>query len=369
MKRIACLSLLIALAVQPLAAHEGHDHGDEKKALPNLGNTPQRLADGVVFLPKTAQRQMGILTQPVARSEAARAVELSGLVVMDPQRGGRVQAMIAGRMEAGPKGLPTVGSRVVRGEVLARVLPSSGQIERADLAAQLAELQAARQLAGKRLARLRELSDTVPGKDIEAAESEQASLQGRVAALGHGVSGRDALVAPVSGVVAAANAVLGQVVDAREVVFEIVDPDGLHVEALAYEALAVDEVLAATLAVGERSIALDFLGASRRLREQALPLLFGKRGDGLGLLLPLGQPVKIQVKLRATAQGWPIAQRALVRSAANVSMVWVKTTAERFMPKPVRSQPLDGGRVLVTDGLADGDRIVVDGAALINQIR
>ena len=369
MKRIAFLSVLITLAIQPLAAHEGHDHGDEKAALPNLGNTPQRLADGVVFLPKAAQRQMGILTQPAATAEVARVVELAGQVVMDPLRGGRVQAMLAGRIEAGPKGLPRLGSRVNKGEVLARVVPSSGQIERADLAAQLAELQSARQLAQKRLARLRELADSVPGKDIEAAESELASLQGRVAAVSHGVSGSDALVAPVSGVIAAVNAVLGQVVDAGELVFEIVDPDALQVEALAYEALAAEEVQGAALAVGERSVALDFLGASRRLREQALPLRFGKRGQAVGLMLPLGQPVKIQVKLRSTAKGLPIAQRALVRSAANVAMVWVKTSPERFTPKTVRSQPLDGGHVLVTDGLADGDRVVVDGATLINQIR
>lgn len=369
MKRSLLIGCLAAAFALPLSAHEGHDHGDEKAALPKLGNTPQRLADGSVFLPKTAQRQLGVRTAPVAAADAARAVELSGQVVIDPQRGGRVQAMLAGRIEAGPQGLPAVGSRVRKGQVLAWVVPAAGQLERADLAAQLAELQAARQLAEKRLARLRELADTVPGKEIEAAESELASLKGRVAALGHGVSGRDALVAPVGGVVAAANAVVGQVVDARDVVFEIVDPDGLQVEALAYEALATDEVVAATLAVGERSVELDFLGAARRLREQALPLQFGKRGAGLGLLLPLGQPVKIQVKLKSTAQGWPVPQRAVVRSPANVAMVWVKTAPERFTPKPVRSQPLDGSRVLVIDGLADGDRVVVDGATLISQIR
>lgn len=369
MKRSLLIGCLAAAFSLPLTAHEGHDHGDEKAALPKLGNTPQRLADGTVFLPKTAQRQLAVRTAPVAAADAARAVELSGQVVIDPQRGGRVQAMLAGRIEAGPQGLPAVGSRVRKGQVLAWVVPAAGQLERADLAAQLAELQAARQLAEKRLARLRELADTVPGKEIEAAESELASLKGRVAALGHGVSGRDALVAPVAGVVAAANAVVGQVVDARDVVFEIVDPDGLQVEALAYEALATDEVVAATLAVGERSVELDFLGAARRLREQALPLQFGKRGAGLGLLLPLGQPVKIQVKLKSTAQGWPVPQRAVVRSPANVAMVWVKTSPERFTPKPVRSQPLDGSRVLVIDGLADGDRVVVDGATLISQIR
>lgn len=380
----ACLllGLLSILASAPGLAHEGHDHGDEKKALPNLGNTPQRLPDGVVFLPKTAQRQMGILTRPVATADVPRSLELPAQVVMGPQSGGRVQAMIAGRLEApGAKGLPAIGSRVKKGDVLAWVVPAAGQIERAGQAALLAELNASRQLAEKRLARLQELADTVPGKEIDAAASEVASLNARSAAISHGVSGRDALVAPVSGVIAAANAVVGQVVDSRELVFEIIDPDSLHVEALAYETLAPGEVVSASLAVGaganvpantaepQRAIALNFIGAGRRLREQALPLIFGQRGQDVGLLLPLGQPVKIHVLLRSTAKGLPIPQQALVRSPANEPMVWVKSSPERFTPKTVRSQPLDGASVLITGGLADGDRVVTDGATLINQIR
>ena len=59
-----------------------------------------------------------------------------------------------------------------KGEVLAYVVPSTAPIERSNQAAQLAELRAAKSLADKRVARLKELADTVPRKDIEAAESE-----------------------------------------------------------------------------------------------------------------------------------------------------------------------------------------------------
>ena len=85
-------------------------------------------------------------------------------------------------------------------------------------------MRAAKALAEKRVARLRELSDTVPRKDIEVAESEVGSLAARIAAIGGGLASREALVAPVSGVIASSHIVTGQVVDARELVFEIVDP-------------------------------------------------------------------------------------------------------------------------------------------------
>lgn len=375
MNALPVFLLLTVLTAGPALAHEGHDHGDEKKALAESGDTPQRRADGSVFLPKPAQRLIGVRTQPALAGDAAPSVELAARVVGDPQRGGRVQTQLGGRIEAaGAGGLPMAGMRVKRGQVLAEVVPAAAPLDAGGSAAQLAELQAARGLAEKRLARLRELADTVPGKEIEAAESELKALTGRVAALGQGLNGRELLRAPVAGVVAASNVRLGEVVEARATLFEIVDPDSLVVEALAYETLAVDDIVGATLAVGERTWPMQLLGAARQLREQALPLLFAHRGEQAGLALPLGQPVKIRLQLRSTAgagekPGFALPSRALVRSPANAPTVWVKQSPEHFVPRLVRTQPLDGARVLIVDGLQPGDRVVVDGAALVNQIR
>jgi cobalt-zinc-cadmium efflux system membrane fusion protein len=140
--------------------------------------------------------------------------------------------------------------------------------------AQQAELRAARDLAARRVERLKELADTVPRKDIEAAESELQSLTQRLGAVGAGLATRDALVAPVSGVIASANAVAGQVVDARELVFEVVDPSRLRIEALAYDPAQAQSVAGATLAVGGQRVPLRFVGAARSLRGQAQPLVF-----------------------------------------------------------------------------------------------
>ena len=362
--------LALLLAVPPLAAHEGHDHGDDGKAAPASGDVPQRLPDGTLFVPKSAQRGMGVLTFKVRRETLPQTLELPGRVIMDPHLGGRVQAMIPGRIEgAGPHGLPAAGSKVRKGEILAWVVPASGAIERANQAALLAELKAAQGLAEKRLARLRELADTVPKKDIDAAESEVASLKGRIAAVGTGLSGREALVAPVGGVLAASNAVVGQVVEPKELIFEVIDPDSLHIEATAFDPVPLDQVAAATVAVGNRAVPLGFVGAPRRLREQALPLTFENHAVGAGLSLPLGQPVKVQVQLKSTRSGLPLPATALARNTANQVVVWVKTAPERFAARAIRSEPLDGVRVLVTGGIEPGERVVVQGASLISQIR
>ena len=364
----ALLSTAFIIAI-PAWAGEGHDHGDAAPAA--SGDGPKRLPDGSVFLPKPAQRQIGLRTVVVAEAELPRSLELAGKVVMDPNAGGKVQALVAGRLEAGRHGFPSLGQAVKKGDVLAYVVPSSGAIERSNQASALAELRAAKSLAEIRVARLQALSDTVPRKDIEAAQSELNSLTERVAAVGGGLHNRDALVAPVSGVIASSNAVAGQVVDARELVFEVVDPTRLRIEALAYDAVVASNVAGATVAVGVDTVALTFIGAARSLREQALPMLFrAEAGQGLALSkLAVGQPVKVYVQTATHVKGLRVPAQALLKNPANQAVVWVKTAPERFAPRTVTVEPLDGASFAVTSGLKPGDRIATQGASLINQIR
>ena len=353
----------------PALAGPGHDHGDAPPA--PTGNGPSRQPDGSVFLPKPAQRQLGVRTLVTATGQHAKAFELAGTVVMDPNAGGKVQAVLAGRLEAGPKGLPGVGQAVRKGEVLAYVVPTAGAIERSNQLAQQAELRAARDLAARRVARLAELADTVPRKDIEAAESELHSLTQRLGAVGAGLATRDALVAPVSGVIASANAVAGQVVDARELVFEVVDPSRLRIEALAYDPAQAQSVAGATLAVGGQRVPLRFVGAARSLRDQALPLQFAGDSSVLGTLahLAIGQPVRVFVQSTDKVDGVQVPAAALLRNPANQTIVWVKESPERFAPRVVTAVPLDGTSVAVTSGLKPGDRVATQGATLINQVR
>ncbi|TMS59773.1 HlyD family efflux transporter periplasmic adaptor subunit [Imbroritus primus] len=363
-------ALVLALGLTALApaamAGPGHDHGDAPPAANSNG--PKRQPDGSVFLPKPAQRQLAVRTLPVQAGELPKAFELQGRVVMDPNAGGKVQAALAGRLEAGPNGLPSVGQPVRKGQVLAYVAPSSGALERAGQVAQQAELRAAHALALKRQARLRELADTVPLKEIEAAESEVASLAGRLQAVGAGLSGRDTLGAPVTGVIASANAVAGQVVDAGALVFEVVDPRRVQIEALAYDAAQAQNIASASMMAGESRIPLTLIGAARSLRDQALPVMFGGAGDALSRLA-VGQPVQVVVQSRERLQGVRVPVAALLKNPANQDIVWIKTAPERFEPRPVTFVLLDGASVAVTTGLEAGARVVTGGATLINQVR
>ena len=85
--------------------------------------------------------------------------------------------------------------------------------------------------------------------------------------------------------------------------------------------------------------------------------------------LAIHQPVKVLVQTSEQLKGWVLPTTALVKSASNQDTVWVHTGAEQFVPRTVRFAPLDGARVSVLDGLNSGDRVVTQGAPLVNQVR
>jgi RND family efflux transporter MFP subunit len=357
-----------AVAPWDAQAAPGHDHGEE--AAPSAGgNAPRRLADGGVFLPKASQRQLGVRTLVAQEASLPSTVELTGRVVLDSNAGGKVQPTQAGRIEAGPRGLPQLGQAVRKGEVLAVVRASSSAIERANQQAQSAELNASLELARRRVDRLQQLEGTVPQKDIEAAQSDVISLRQRAAAVAGSVSATEALVAPVSGVIAAASVVAGQVVNAGDLLFEIVDPSRMSVEASAFDAaLAANIASASASAAPGSSVPLQFVGAGSSLREGAIPLIF-RTVPGKNALLSIHQPVKVTVQTKNQVKGFAVPTGAVVKNTSNQDMVWVHTGAELFAPRTVRQVPLDGGTVAIIDGLKTGDRVVTLGAPLVNQVR
>jgi RND family efflux transporter MFP subunit len=336
---------------------------------------PQRLVDGSLFIPKSIQRQWGLRTMPARTSELAGTVELNGKVLPSPEAGGRVQATLAGSVLPGPKGMPTLGLQVRQGEVLAYLKPAGGAIERGNQQAQLAELDAQLALAASKVRRFDQLEGAVPQKEIEAARIEHAALQKRRAFVSASVNTAEPLTAPVSGVISASHVVAGQVVELKEVLFEIIDPARLSVEALAYDASLASSITGATArmdgvvggAAGDATLNLSFVGGGRQLREQALPLLFQITSPNPAVAV--GQSVKVMLRTRQAVQGMPVARQAVTQSSAGETAVWVHTEAERFVPRRVRVQPLDGSIVAITNGLHEGDRVVTEGVSLLSQVR
>lgn len=325
-----------------------------------------RLPDGSVNVPKLAQRRMQIRTLMAQEGAHPLTVELNGRAAIDPNAGGRVQAPFSGRIEPGPQGLPVAGQTVRKGQVLARLQPVASAVERGNQQAVLADLRANRGLLERRVQRLTVLEGTVPVREIEAAKAELASIVGREKAVRASIGGLEAVLAPADGVIASAHVLSGQIVEARELLFEVVDPRRMLVEALTPDVTLAARIGSASL-VQAPGVELRLLGGARSLKDGALPLSF--RAQASSLPLAVGQPVTVIARLRETARGISLPASALVRNQSNEQVVWIKAGAERFIAMPVEAKAVDSATVVVTRGLAPDNRVVVAGAALVNQIR
>lgn len=362
---LACLMLASIAYAAPGAHGPDGEHLDAPAV--SLADRPARLPDGSVFIPMPAQRRLGLRTVLAREDDAAVTVELSGQVVLDPNSGGRVQTVNGGKVEPGPDGLPIAGQRVRKGDVLAVVVHNADPLEVAARKATLAELRSGHRLALSRLQRLESLSGTVPRKEIEASRAEVESLAAREAALRAGLATRERLLAPLAGVVSRAEALAGQVVEPRDVLFEVVDPAGTLVMATTADASLGPRLGSATLAELPE-VSLKLLGAAPALREGVLPLTF-RASSREALPLAIGQPVKVLAALKETIRGFVLPAQSITRNAANEPVVWVKASAERYVPQPVRFQALDASRIVVTQGLGADNRVVVEAAPMLAQLR
>nr|WP_314899288.1 efflux RND transporter periplasmic adaptor subunit [uncultured Deefgea sp.] len=360
--KLNAIILSISMLFTPLAtwAHGDDDHAHDEAPAVNTANKPQRLPDGRVFVPKLTQFQLDIRTQLAQTSSAAKTIELNGHVVMNPNYGARVQASSGGRVSAPAGGLPLLGSKVKKGQILASIKPAQGSYEVAQQQAQLAEARSNLAQAEQTVARLRQLEGSVPRKDIEAAQAQLNSARALNAALSSASSG-EVLRASLDGVLASSSVVNGQVIDPATILFEIVDPKGFLIEALAYDPAMITQIESAAF----NGVKLRYLGGASALRDGALPMLFAPTK---ATPLALGQVVKVVANTREQTRGVVLPASAVVKNASNQNVVWVLEQAQVLRAVAVQPMPLDGQRVLVGQ-LKDGQRIVVQGANLINQIR
>jgi len=321
---------LLALATSSLAHAAPGAHGPNGEHLDMPAAAAPgglaRLPDGSVSVPMPAQRRMGLRTLLAIPASAHSAVELPARVVMHPHAGAWGQPLHSGRVQAPEGGLPLPGQTVNQGQILAWIE--------------------------------------------------------------HPTAPREPLPAPMSGTIARSHTRIGQVVTSGELLFEIIDPQQFMVEATTPDTTLPARVHQAFLREAPDA-RLHLHSNAHALREGVLPLHFsvvyaprealnhsssqaGTAARGMVQRFPklaLGQPVTVIAQLDAPQQGYVLPASALVRNAANETIVWIKSGTQRYIAQVVRAQALDATSVLIVEGLGPDNRVVVQGAALLAQIR
>ncbi|MFE1597498.1 efflux RND transporter periplasmic adaptor subunit [Methylobacterium sp. ID0610] len=350
-------------------AHEGHDHGREPAAAAT-SDAPQRLPDGNVFLPKPSQRLMEVRTAVTRPETAQRGVQLIGRVIADPNRSGLVQSINGGRVSAPERGLPRIGQSVKKGDILATVEPALPLADQTTIAERAGEIEQLITVAEGKLERLRRLAadNITPRSQVVDAEAELVGLRRRREIVRQTRVEPEVLRAPIDGVIANARVVAGQVVQSQDALFQIVHPEGFWAEALVYGEVDPTKIADATALSGDStSMRLRFQGSSRALQQHATVVHFAILDPPASV--SVGQPLTVVARNGSEVTGFILPRDAVVRAANGDALVWLHTAPERFEGRPVRTEAFDATRVVVRDGLKSGERVVVRGAELINQVR
>lgn len=373
----AALILLVALAASEARAHEGHD---EPAASPAAANDQraQRQPDGAVFVPKPIQRIFGLRTIVTEPGTFIRTVELPGRIIPDPNASGYVQTAVGGILSPPQGGFPRLGAAVKKGDVLAYVTPPIAAIDVSDMRQKQGELDQQIAIVQRRLARQESLvtSGSVARTTLDDTRLELEGLKDRRAALDRIRSEPVPLVAPVSGVIAEGTPITGQIAQTNAIVFHIVTPERLWVEALSFDTIGGSGRASARTASG-KSLALTFRGSGLADRSQSIPVHFSIDDESKGASgvapdakgLRAGQFVSVFAETGEARSGIAVPRTAIVRASNGQDFVFEHTGAERFEPRPVRTEPLDGDRVLVAAGMGPGKRLVVQGAELLDHVR
>lgn len=358
----------IALSHGQSLAHEDHDPGETPPAITGQDERAQRAPDGTIFVPKAVQRILDLRTRLTQSDSLRRTVELPGRIIPDPNASGYVQTALGGRLSPPPGGFPRLGTAVKAGDVLGYVTPPVQTVDVSDMRQRQGELDQQIAIVERRLTRYEQLaaSEAVSRTQLEETRLELQGLKDRRLSLDRVRQDPETLVAPVSGVIAEGTPIAGQIAQTTQVILQIYDPKKLWVEALSFDVLDGMEKATALTADG-KTLPLTFRGAGFADRSQSIPIQFAVEGDASGIRT--GQFVIVLAMTGETKRGIAVPGAAIVRAANGQDQIFEQISAERFAPRIVRTAPLDGKRVVILAGIEEGQRIVVQGAELLDHIR
>jgi len=354
-----------SLLASPGAHGPDGEHLDQNsKANGGIG----RQADGSILMPMKHQALLNIRTQFVTVTSANKHIQLHGLVKPHPDGYAIIQPSSDGRLDAAEQGLPTSGTKVKAGDILGYI---RYQYTAFDLASQTSELVAVRNQidqTNRDVERLTRLGDLASRQKLEQLQTQLTIFEQQEKVLQQGLEKSEALIAPISGVLINNSVTRGQWVEAGKTLFEIVSPEKIVVEAETSDFSLLDKLSTARVEQLPE-LTLSYLGFSPETVNGLVHANFENQSGINKFHLLLNQTVTIQALLDETIEGIVLPAKAVVLSPNNLPQVWIKLSAERFLPQIVEYQQLEPGVVVITNGLGADNRVVVEGTSLLNQVR
>ncbi|MBA3975021.1 MAG: hypothetical protein C0504_12495 [Candidatus Solibacter sp.] len=304
-----------------------------------------------------------------------------------PRSGGEAEVTVPFDGRLAGSNFPVIGARVRQGQTLASLLPPTSapsDISTLELAREEASL--ALQLARKDRERAERLvqSGAAPAKRLDEARTFEATVEARLRAADARIAQYDAsssaeahsggarlfaLRAPISGVVVETGAAPNANVKAGEVLFRIVDADAVYVSAAVPEAELpqVRNLTGAELEIpgAARPRALSSLVSIGRVvdpQSRTFPVIY--QFDNRDRSVAIHQAIHVRL-LSKPADLAPAAPESALVDDGGRPVIFVQSSGEAFVRRPVRLGVREGGYVQIVEGVFPGERVVVKGAHLV----
>jgi cobalt-zinc-cadmium efflux system membrane fusion protein len=344
-----------------------------------------------ISVPKETQFLLEIRTaRAQVRPLEARLVA-PGKVIPRTDRYAQVASPVPGMVMASGSGLPLVGQKVKKGQVLATIQQSLSASEATEFStgliqaeAEASRAQAALEQARRDLARLESLKGVVAEKEVQQAtlavrtaeeELNRARAAREVLAgarQGQGTA-RFTLTAPIDGVLVEAHATVGEQVEPSRPLFTVLDAAVVWVEARVYEN-DVARVEAATGAL-VHSAAYEGQHFPARLYHVGQVVEEGTRSVRVlfeldnreGRMRP-GMFVDVAIGAGGRQEVLAVPEAAVVEEEGR-SFVFIHTTPEQFERREVVLGIRDGEWREVRRGVKKGERVVVRGVGTLQAAR
>jgi cobalt-zinc-cadmium efflux system membrane fusion protein len=357
-----------------LLAHGGEDHGEAAPVAAPAGAEPVSVRESDITIPKEQQFALEMLTEPAARREMVRSVEVTGRVVPRTEAVAEVSSGVAGRVVGGT--LPRLGERVSRGQILFRVAQVLSPSEQTALRTEQIRAKAELESAEREVSRFERLEGVVAGKQIIEARIRRDAARDAYAAFSAQLSGKGASVAvtaPITGVITEAEIADGEVLDQSTVVYRIADLSKVWVEADLFEGDIARVEGAERAEIRTPSYPAEtFTGTLYRFGSTVDPSARTIKAlflvDNRGERLKLNMSASVAVTVGNSGSVLAVPRDAVARRGGK-SVVFIHTTPEHFQIRDVTLGAGAGeGYVEIAGGLNAGERVLVSGTYQIKQL-
>lgn len=328
--------------------------------------------DGTVRL--AAASRPYVISEKVALGAASPVVLAPARIAFRDGAVSQVNLPVAGRVAAVHV---NTGDRVKAGDPLVTITSPDAAAARAQLAAAIAEHDAAVQEAARQDAMARsgvgvETERVTVQAHLRQSEAELARAQTTVGMLGGGGGPTVVVRAPIDGTVLTRHATVGAVAQpGGDPLIEIGNPSSLWVVAEVFErdlaevhdgaAVDIELPTRATVAGHVASIGSALTGA---LRTAPVYISFDAAGPG-GAAVRAGMFARAAIKAPA-GQTIVLPAEAVLLEDGKTYVVYVKVGDDRYAPRKVEVGRSIDGRVEVVRGVAPGDEVVTRGALLLD---